>query len=221
MIEIKSIVKKYGKRTVLDVSSLTFRKGETVVIAGPNGSGKSTLLKILSGVIKAKKSDFSVNGRILYLPQRSLPFSRSLVRNVTYGMKSRKNRKEKALVILDELGLLHLKGKNAKTLSGGECQRLALARLLVNECDFLILDEPSSAADIEGNEIIEKAIISYREKTGCGVIMTTHSPRQAKNLADRIVMLNKGSVIEDSVCEEILKNPRNEWTEKFISQWSI
>ncbi len=221
MIEIKEIRKKYGNRTVVDISSLAFRKGETVVIVGPNGSGKSTFLKILAGVIKAEVSDFSVSGSVLYLPQRSLPFSRSLVRNVTYGMKDRKNKKDRAQKILDELGLLSLKSKNAKTLSGGECQRLALARVLVNDCDFLLLDEPSSAADIEGNELIEKAIFAYRERTGCGVIMTTHSPSQAKKFGERIIMLNDGRIVEDSVAEEILKNPKNKWTEKFISQWSL
>ncbi len=221
MIRIDSIKKIYGDRTVLNLSSLEFRKGETAVIVGPNGSGKSTLLKILAGVIKAEESNFSVEGKVLYLPQQSVPFSKTVEKNIHFSLQNNDNKEEKCRDILTALGLIHLKDKNAKTLSGGECQRLALARILVNECDFLVLDEPSSAADIEGNELIEKAILEYKEKTGCGIIMTTHSPVQAKNMGDRIIMLHSGEAIEDGSAEEIFDNPKSKWSEKFISQWRI
>lgn len=221
MIKIENIKKIYGDRTVLDLSSLEFRKGETTVVVGPNGSGKSTLLKILAGIIKAEESNFSADGKILYLPQQSVPFSKTVEKNIYFSLTDSDKKEEKCRDILTALGLIHLKDKNAKTLSGGECQRLALARVLVNECDFLILDEPSSAADIEGNELIEKAILDYKEKTGCGVIMTTHSPVQAKVLGDRIIMLHSGEAIEDAGAEEIFENPKSTWSEKFISQWRI
>ena len=119
------------------------------------------------------------------------------------------------------MNLINLKDKNARTLSGGECQRLALSRILVKEADFIILDEPTSAADIEGTEIMEKAICDYKEKYGCGVIMTTHSPHQAKIMGDRIIMLCDGKVAEDGKTADILESPKNEWSKKFISQWKI
>lgn len=221
MIKIERIKKSYGDRTVLDISSLSFKKGESAVIIGPNGSGKSTFLKIISDIIKGEENCFSVSGKILYLPQQSLPFRKTVEKNILFSLGNGNDKEEKCKKILDELNLLHLKDKNAKTLSGGEAQRLALGRILVNESDFLILDEPSSAADVEGTEIIEKAILDYKERTGCGIIMTTHSPKQAKNLADRIIMLCDGKIVEDSNAEQILKNPKNEWSEKFISQWKI
>lgn len=221
MIEIYDITKKYGNRTVLDISSLSFSKGETVVIAGPNGSGKSTLLKILAGTLKADSGKLTVGGKVLYLPQHSLPFGMTVRKNILFSIESRTDKEVRCDEILRKLNLKAFEGKNAKTLSGGECQRLALARLLVNDCDFLILDEPSSAADIEGNELIEGAVKEYKEKNGCGVIMTTHSPRQALDLADRIIMLCDGRVAENGSFREILQNPQTEWTKKFISQWSI
>ena len=221
MIKVNSIKKVYGERTVLDVSSLEFRKGDITVIVGPNGSGKSTLLKILAGIIKADERDFIADDKILYLPQQSVPFTKTVEKNIYFSLEDTENKEEKCREILTELKLYSLKDKNARTLSGGECQRLALARLLVNHCDFLILDEPSSAADIEGNELIEKALLSYKEKTGCGIIMTTHSPLQAKSLADRIIMLHSGEVIEDGSAEEIFDRPKTVWSEKFISQWRI
>ena len=221
MIEIVDITKKYGSRTVLDIPSLVFNKGETVVIAGPNGSGKSTLLKILAGILSADSGTVSADGKVLYLPQQSMPFSMSVRKNILFSLESKSDKDKKCDEILEKLNLKALENKSAKTLSGGECQRLALARVLVNDCDFLVLDEPSSAADIEGNELIEKAILDYKKQTGCGVIMTTHSPRQALNLADRIIMLCDGKVAENGSFREILQNPQSEWTKKFISQWSI
>lgn len=221
MIEIKAITKKYGERTVLDIDYLKVKKGETLVIVGPNGSGKSTLLKIISGIIKADSGELSVNGRLLYLPQSSIPFSKTVEKNILFSLSDKTNGEEKCKDILSRLNLIHLKDKNAKTLSGGECQRLALSRLLVNEADFLVLDEPSSAADVEGAEVTEKAVREYKQKHGCGIIMTTHSPKQAKTMGDRIIILCDGRIIEDGNAADILEKPKNEWSEKFISQWRI
>lgn len=221
MIEIQKAVKKYGDRTVLDVSDLIFRRGETAVIVGPNGSGKSTLLKIIADIIKGDESSISSKGKILYLPQQSIAFSKTVKKNLLFSCENSKDKEKRCEELLRKLNLYHLKDKNAKTLSGGECQRLALSRILINEADFLVLDEPSSAADIEGMEIMEKAIKEYKEKYGCGIIMTTHSPKQAKTMGDRIIMLCDGRAVEDGKTADILERPKNEWSEKFISQWRI
>ena len=221
MITLKSIKKTYGDRTVLDIENLTFSKGETVAIVGPNGSGKSTLLKIIADTVKSDGGDIERNGKILYLPQQSVPFRKSVRKNILFSMENADNKDKRCDEILKELSLTSLADKNAKTLSGGEAQRLSLGRILVNEGDFLLLDEPSSAADIEGAETIEKALTRYREKTGCGVIMTTHSPVQALKLADRIIMLCDGKIVEDGKPEELLHSPKTEWGKKFISMWVL
>ena len=221
MITLKNIKKTYGDRTVLDIENLTFSKGETVAIVGPNGSGKSTLLKIIADTVKSDGGDIERNGKILYLPQQSVPFRKSVRKNILFSMENADNKDKRCDEILEELSLTSLADKNAKTLSGGEAQRLSLGRILVNECDFMLLDEPSSAADIEGTETIEKALTRYREKTGCGVIMTTHSPVQALKLSDRIIMLCDGKIVEDGKPENLLHNPKTEWGKKFISMWTL
>ena len=221
MIKLLNIKKTYGERTVVDVESITFNKGETVAIVGPNGSGKSTLLKIIADTIKADAGEIKIDGKLLYLPQQSIPFRKSVRKNILYSMECSDNKDIRCDEVLSKLGLSHLADKNAKGLSGGEAQRLALGRILVNDCDFLLLDEPSSAADIEGTVIIENAIRSYKDKTGCGVIMTTHSPIQALKLADRIIMLCDGKIVEDGKPEELLHNPKTEWGKKFIGMWVL
>ena len=221
MINLHNIKKIYGDRTVLDIENLTFSKGETVAIVGPNGSGKSTLLKIIADTIKADAGEIKIDGKLLYLPQQSIPFRKSVRKNILYSMICSDNKDIRCDEVLSKLGLSHLTDKNAKGLTGGEAQRLALGRILVNDCDFLLLDEPSSAADIEGTEIIENAIRSYKDKTGCGVIMTTHSPIQALKLADRIIMLCDGKTVEDGKPEELLHNPKTEWGKKFIGMWVL
>ncbi len=222
MIELRSIKKVYGERTVLDIDSLKINKGETLVIVGPNGSGKSTLLKVLAGIIENDTCKISLNGTVRYLPQQSVPFSKNVRKNISFAYSGDSKEKNKLCdKMIDELRLTPFRNKNAKNLSGGECQRLALGRVLINGCDFLLLDEPSSAADIEGNDIIESAIESYRQKYGCTVIMTTHSPSQAKRLADRIIMLNNGMIAEEGTSEELLKNPRSEWGKRFMEFWKL
>ena len=221
MIKLQNIKKTYGNRTVLDIENLTFRKGETVAIVGPNGSGKSTLLKTIADTVKSDNGEIERNGKLLYLPQQSIPFGKSVRKNILFSMKNSDNKEKRCDEILNELCLTELSDKNAKGLSGGEAQRLALGRILVNKGDFMLLDEPSSAADIEGTEIIEKAIAGYKDKTGCGVIMTTHSPVQALKLADRIIMLCDGRIVEDGKPEELLHSPKTEWGKKFISMWTL
>ncbi len=221
MIELKNIKKTYSERTVLDIDSLSFKKGETVAIVGPNGSGKSTLLKIIADAVKSDSGEIKRTGKILYLPQQSFPFRKSVRKNILFSMENSSDKEKCCDEILSNLGLSSLADKNAKSLSGGEAQRLALGRILANECDFMLLDEPSSAADIEGTEIIEKAIINYKNKNGCGVIMTTHSPVQARELADRIIMLCDGKIVEDGKPKELLQSPKTEWGKKFISMWVL
>ncbi|MBE6775809.1 MAG: ABC transporter ATP-binding protein [Ruminococcaceae bacterium] len=220
MIEIKNLTKNYGDRAVLNIGSLTVKKGETVVIVGPNGSGKSTLLKILAGILPKSGGDFTVNGSLYYMPQQSVPFRKTVKKNLIFSAKG-ENKEKKAENMLSLLSLTDFADKNAAGLSGGECQRLALGRVLINEGDFLLLDEPSSAADIEGTEIIEKAVAEYKRKTGCGILMTTHSPGQARRMADRIVILYNGEIAEEGAPEELLSSPKSVWGKKFIDMWKF
>lgn len=221
MIKLTDIKKHYGKHTVLDIKELTFKKGETTAIIGPNGSGKSTLLRIIAEIIKSDSGYIKKEGRVYYLPQQNVPFKMSVKDNILFSAEDKEDKDKKCNRILNSLSLADLQDKSAKSLSGGECQRLCLGRVLVNKGDFLLLDEPSSSADIESTEIIEKAIKEYKTETGCGIILTTHSPSEALRLADRIIMLNNGIVVEDGKPGELIDTPKTDWGKKFIEMWKI
>ena len=220
MPEISDLKKSYGEKTVLSVDSLKVKKGETLAVTGPNGSGKSTLLKILAGLIKADSGTADGFGKVLYMPQSSYAFSMSVEKNVLYAM-SGDDKAERAEKILKRLGLSDLKDRNAKKLSGGETQRLALARLLCCECDTLVLDEPSGAVDIDGTDYVWRAIEEYKKENGCTVIFSTHSPFEAGRHAERIILLHNGKIIEEASSADFFKTQKSEWGKKFIAQFSV
>lgn len=219
VIRCENTVKRYGERTVLDIKELTVNKGSSVALTGANGSGKSTLLKIIAGTT-AFEGTVRASGKILYMPQKIIAFDMSVLSNVTFSLKGRKSEKEeRAMAALSRVGLKELYKKNALTLSGGECARLSLARILVNDCDILLLDEPTGAVDIEGTEIIENTVREYISEKERTLIIATHSPLQAKRMADRVIMLQKGSIVEDCSPDELLKAPSTEFGKKFVDMW--
>ena len=204
MTEIKGLKKIYGDRCVLDIESITINKGECVILKGHNGSGKSTLLKILAGTEKKTDGEISLDGQVYYLPQQSLPFNRSVRSNILYCLEGdRKSKNGLCDRVLEALNLKHLENKNAKTLSGGECQRLAIARVLCRKADIILLDEPTSAADRESRRLINEIICRYRKETGCTLIMTTHTGElpEADNM--RIIELCDGKIIKEEGGEKL------------------
>ncbi len=204
MIKINNLKKIYGDRCVLDIPRLEIKKGEHVILTGHNGSGKSTLLKILAGTVIKSEGDVIADGQIYYLPQQSLPFNKSVKSNLLFCLAGkRKEKNELCQRLLDAFNLKHLENKNAKTLSGGECQRLALARVLYRKGDIILLDEPSSAADSKGRELINELIGQYCEKTGCTLVMTTHTGEYPKVNNLRIIELCDGKIKTDTKAGEI------------------
>ena len=198
MIEIKSLAKLYGDRRVLDIAFLSIKKGELVVLKGHNGSGKSTLLKIIAGTERKTEGEVKTEGSIFYLPQQSLPFNKSVMQNLLFCLQGdKKSKNELCSRVLTAFELKHLENKNAKTLSGGECQRLALARVLCRKADIILLDEPSSAADEKGRRLINELVCRYRRETGCSVIMTTHTGELPQENDVRIIELCDGKIISD------------------------
>ncbi len=199
MIKISNLKKLYGERAVLDISCLEIEKGECVILTGHNGSGKSTLLKILAGTVNQTEGEAVTEGRIYYLPQQSLPFNKSVRNNILYCLEGR--RKEKFRLceeLLEAFRLKHLEGKKAGTLSGGECQRLSLARVLCRRGDIILLDEPSSAADSKGRELINNLISRYCKETGCTLLMTTHTGEYPSMDSLRIIELCDGRIKSDT-----------------------
>ncbi|MBR6314614.1 MAG: ABC transporter ATP-binding protein [Clostridia bacterium] len=218
MFECNRLKKVYRERVVLEIESLSLSQGETLALAGANGSGKTTLLRILAGNLKPTEGEVRTASPILYLPQRSYAFRGTVLDNVLLGAN---DQKEEALRLLVETELLPLKDKKASSLSGGELQRLAFCRLLVRPCKLLLLDEPTSACDAAGARLLLAALERYREKHGCTVVLSTHTPVVATQAAKRLIILHNGRIEADGDPQTILQSPSSDWAKEFIAGWRI
>lgn len=196
---IPALKKTYNGKVVLDFPQTEVPDGSITVVCGHNGSGKSTLAKLLSGIIKDDSGRFArLSGKVGYMNQASLPFRLSVRKNLLLNADkkySAKENQEKADRLLSEIGMTEYASKSAARLSGGQTERMALARVLMKDYDLLILDEPTASMDQAAIPSAEKMILDYRKRTGCTVIIITHSADQAERLADKRIVLEDGKVI--------------------------
>lgn len=225
MIELRGIKKYYGARLALDVPELLFLPGERCALIGPNGSGKTTLLRILAGTLKADAGAVCFAGvarnEIGYLPQKPYAFDLSVVKNVMLSLGGGEDARQKAMEALERVGLLHLAKARGSRLSGGETQRMALARLIAKPHKALLLDEPTASADVYASDMAERALKEYAAETGCTLIFSSHAPSQALRLGTRAVALDGGKICESGAAEDVLKNPKSECTKFFLSHWKL
>lgn len=186
-----NVKKTYDGKVVLDIEHIEFCEKKIYAIVGENGSGKSTFAKIISGI---EKSDNKISNkyRIGYMPQKPYIFDMSLEKNIRLGNSVSEN---KINEIIKDLDIEYLKGKNSKKFSGGEQQKVALARLLIDDYDIVVLDEPTSAMDeksvIRSEEIIKKYL---KNKT---IIIITHNMEQAKRMGVDIIKFSKGKILNN------------------------
>ena len=199
MIELTNLKKQYGARMVLDVPSLSVKSGACVALVGANGSGKTTLLRILAGQLKPTDGTFSAPQPVLYLPQRSYAFRGTVLQNVLIGTK---NKREEALSLLERMELTPLLQKSARSLSGGELQRLAFCRLMLRESALLLLDEPTSACDAHAAELLLRELQRFRAAQNCTVLLSTHSRAVAAQVADRCLQLENGRILADGTPQQ-------------------
>lgn len=171
--------------------SIGLYTNEIYPVLGANGTGKSTLFKALAGIIKPVSGEININGDIVYQPQKPAIFNMSVLENALTGMKNKD--KNKALVLLDRAGIGNLTHKNAKTLSGGEQQRLCLVRSLLTNCDILLLDEPFSAIDEKSVSLLEEILLEYKAKDKT-IMIATHSLSSAKRLSDKHFLIDNGEL---------------------------
>lgn len=214
---LQNLRKSYDGRIVLDVSSLELENGKIYAVIGANGSGKSTMAKIAAGIIapdgaKPEKKKLQTG----YMPQKSFAFRMSLRKN----MRINGGDGEREEALLKALKIEHLADAGAKRLSGGETARMALARLLMRDYELIVLDEPCSAMDIESTLLAEKLIRDYRDRIGCAVLIVTHSISQAERIADEVLFLSDGKLIERGSPEKLIEHPDNEITQRFIEFYS-
>lgn len=231
-LALGNVRKCYGERTVLDAGPFELKSGSSYALIGPNGSGKSTLLRILAGVEKATASSVEVRGdatyeslTVGYMPQKSYVFGFTVFRNVALALASAKlSRDEVAARVhgaLAAVGMDDMADVRGGGLSGGEAQRVALARLLVQDLDVVLLDEPTASMDINGTMLVEKALRDYRERTGCLLVTATHAPSQALRISDAALMLSSGTVAEFGETETVLSAPTSDAGREFLSYWTV
>ena len=206
-LELAEVGFSAGSTRILDGITARFEAGPVSVILGANGAGKSVLLRLCHGLLAPTRGRIAWDGGFAGDPrrrqamvfQRPVMLRRSAMANVAYGLAlagvGRGERLERARTMLDRVGLLSLAERPARLLSGGEQQRLALARAWVLKPEVLFLDEPTANLDPSATRAVE-AIVAAIAGEGTKVIMTTHDLGQARRLADEILFLHRGRLIE-------------------------
>jgi len=216
-----------GEVTILDNVTLTLAPGEPTILIGPNGAGKTTLLRAAMGLIPLSRGRVTWGGKetapqtgqsILF--QRPVMLRRSAIGNVRYALASagvpQNARAERAAELMTLVGLTGLEQRPARRLSGGEQQRLALARALARDPAVLFLDEPSASLDPAATKAIEDIVRAVAGR-GVKVVMATHDLGQAKRTAGDIVLLHRGRLIEQGTAAEFFAAPRTQEARKFIA----
>jgi tungstate transport system ATP-binding protein len=232
--QVHGLTKSYNNRQVLDVDELTVVKGEILGLVGPSGSGKSTLLRILnfleqpsSGEIIFRGSRFSneieatlqMRRQVTTVFQRPMLLDRTVMDNVVYGLRLRgkEDSTDKVTKVLQDVGLEALAHHRARTLSGGEAQRVALARAMVLEPEVLLLDEPTANLDPYNVNLIESITRRLNKEHGTTLVLVTHNVFQARRMADRVIFLLEGKIIETAETETFFKSPRDPRTQAFVN----
>lgn len=217
-MKISAFTKTYAGRRVLDLPDLELPDGKITAVIGANGSGKSTLAKVLAGIERADQSDWRrPDVKSGYMPQKSYAFRMSTKRNIALNGGDT----ERMEALMSALMLEPLAKQRAKKLSGGETAKLALARLLMGKYELLILDEPTSAMDMEATLAAEKLLSEYRRENGCTVLLITHSIQQARRTSERVIFLSQGELVEQGNTEAVLSVPTQERTKRFLEFYGI
>ncbi|MFD4412747.1 ABC transporter ATP-binding protein [Streptomyces sp. NPDC058476] len=198
---VEKVVRRFGDRVVLDHLDLTIADEELVVLLGPSGCGKSTLLRLLAGLDRPDAGRVEVPSKraIVFQADRLLPWQRVL-RNVTLGLHG-PDAEQRALEVLAEVGLSGREKAWPKELSGGEAQRVSLARALVSEPELVLLDEPFAALDAITRLRMHDLVRALRSKHHAAMLLVTHDVDEAIALADRVVVMSNGRISTSHLVE--------------------
>jgi tungstate transport system ATP-binding protein len=226
-IVFEGVSVRAGGVTILDRVSLRLAAGAPTVLIGPNGSGKTTLLRVAMGLLPPSEGHLSWGGRERAPPtrrafvfQRPAMLRRSAAANVRYALAAanvpRVQRGERTAALLARVGLAGLGERPARRLSGGEQQRLSLARALARDPTVLFLDEPTASLDPAATKAIED-LIGVIAASGVKVVMATHDLGEARRLAGEIVLLQRGRIVEAGAAAEFFAAPRTEQARRFMA----
>lgn len=240
MLSVKNLYKQFDQRTVLNDVNLHVKKGEVVVILGPSGCGKSTLLRCINGLEKVTEGSIhfkeneitaATNNWTKTREQIGMVFQSyelfphlTVLENVILGPvkvqgKSRTDAIKQAESLLDRVGLLERKDDFPRQLSGGQKQRIAIVRALCMNPEILLLDEITASLDPEMvHEVLE--VILELSNQGMTMVMVTHELNFAENVADRIVFMNEGEILEITPPKEFFKSPQTERAQHFLNKFN-
>lgn len=238
LIEIKNLKKSYGDHVVLDGINTTIKKGEVIAIVGPSGCGKSTFLRSLNKLERPEAGEIVFEGTDILdkktnvnkvrqkigmvFQQFNLFPNKTVLQNIMLApMKlkgvSAEDSKNRAMELLERVGLLEKAEAYPDSLSGGQKQRIAIARTMAMNPDVILFDEPTSALDPEMvGEVLE--IMRELARDGMTMIVVTHEMGFARDVASRVIFIDQGNIREDSAPEEFFENPKNERLKEFLSK---
>ena len=236
-LSLKNISKKYKDKEILKNITFDIKEGELVCILGPSGCGKTTLLNIIGGFVSDYSGDVLLsNENINNIPPEKREIAtvfqsyglfthKNVIDNVSYGLKllkiDRNTREKRAQEMLEKVGLAGYDKKKIKELSGGEQQRVAIARSMVLNPKLLLLDEPLSNLDVHLRDVMRKEIKRIQKQFGVTMIIVTHDQEDAFKLADRVIVINEGHIEQIGTPEELYKQPKSNFISSFIGENNI
>jgi tungstate transport system ATP-binding protein len=225
LLEARGLTVVLGDVRALDGLDLSLEPGRRTIILGANGAGKSVLLRTLHGLIVPTAGEIRWHGNGARPPRQAMVFQRpvmlrrSALANVEYALflngLPRPERARRAAAALARVGLGGIPGRSARVLSGGEQQRLALARAWALEPEILFLDEPTASLDPGAAAEVERVIAAIAE-AGTRIVMTTHNLGQARRLADEIVFIHAGRATERTAADRFFEQPRSPEAQQFL-----
>ncbi len=238
MIKIENVSKHYGSFQVLTDCTTSVSKGEVIVVCGPSGSGKSTLIKCVNGLEPFQSGEITVNGTSVGDPKTKLSKLRaqvgmvfqnfelfphmSITENLAIAQtkvlgRSKDEAMDKGMKLLERVGLKAQASKFPGQLSGGQQQRVAIARALAMDPICMLFDEPTSALDPEMvNEVLD--VMTELAQEGMTMMCVTHEMGFARRVANRVIFMDQGSIVEDDDKEAFFANPRSERAKQFLAK---
>ena len=231
-LSVKNITKEFDGKLALDNVSFQVNPGEFLSILGPSGCGKTTMLRILIGLLEPTSGSIIMDNKdITHAPpdKRGMGIvfhnyaifeNMTVLRNVEYALKLKKDTKatarETALKMIELVGLSEHASKKPSQLSGGQMQRVAIARTLALSPDIILFDEPMSALDVATRLALRRELKKIQETMGTTMIYITHDQEEAFAMSDRIMVMNAATIHQLDTPEEILRNPADDYVREFV-----
>lgn len=235
-LELENVTVHYGDFTAVKNFSMSQEEGSFTCLLGPSGCGKTTLLRSIGGFIPQVKGRIVLAEKVLDMPAEERPIATvfqsyglfphmTVGENICYGLRIRRVDKKRQTELLnnmlERLGLSGYAKKKVQELSGGEQQRVALARSLIIQPQLLLLDEPLSNLDAKLRIHLRAELKRVQRDFGITTILVTHDQAEAFELGDRIILMNKGEKIEEGSAEELYANPKADFTREFLGASTI